>query len=315
MKAMSIFWIKKLLNGKSISAVIPRQILKSLDIEPNDLLSASLWELKYIAYHFKTYYGLYFWANIIERINEIRSMLNSYIEQEEIDIEPTTHIENKIESNKLIQKLKRSFDLSKLNDQPTIFSNQWRKIIRRFPSKIHLIGNKGNINQEIKENENNEKVMKLTTIMTEYKQRLGKDRNLNKIKSETLKDTIGQNSKKSLTARIYSAYAHSETQSKTNFSTPEKWNKKGFGYPKQTVKQAAKTIMKLKIPGAYKSTLIKHNLTGFVEPATLVKLGYKNTKECRLCHENDITYTHIIFDCPIAQFLINQAMLHFQILH
>ena len=311
MKAMSIFWVKKLIKGNSISVHIPKTILNTLGIIPSDLLTASLWELKYIAFHLRTYYSLNFWATIIERIEEFRQTLNTHINQDECDIEPTTHIQDKIQANRITQKLRRNFTPNNILNQPTIFSKHWIDTIRKFPAKIHLLGDNGNLNHELKLNESNNKIMTLTNIMTEYKQRLG-SRNINQIKSDPLRETLGQQSKKSVTSRIYSAYAHMEAKTKTNFSTPEKWYKKGFCYSRQVIKQAAKVIMKLKIPGSYKATLIKHNLLGFVEPKILVKLGYKNTKECNLCHDKDITYTHIIFDCPIAQFLINQACLHFQ---
>ena len=40
------------------------------------LLNASSWEIKFISHYFRKYYGLNFWATIIERITEYRVMLN-----------------------------------------------------------------------------------------------------------------------------------------------------------------------------------------------------------------------------------------------
>ena len=108
---------------------------------------------------------------------------------------------------------------------------------------------------------------------------------------------------------------NAETEAKTNFSTPSKWEKKGFAYSIKTIQKAARTIMNLKIPCTYKSCLLKHNLAGFIEPTVLAKLGYKTQDQCRLCHEENINYTHIIFDCTIEEFLRNQTELHFQLIH
>ena len=106
MKVMSIFWVKKLIKGNSISVHTPKTILNTLGIIPSDLLTASSWELTYIAFHLRAYYSLNFWASIIERINEFRQMLNTYIDQDECDIEPTNHIQDKILVNKITKKLR-----------------------------------------------------------------------------------------------------------------------------------------------------------------------------------------------------------------
>ena len=301
-------------RGEEHIIINTKKVLEALGVNQKDLLIASTWELKYIAYHFKNFFGLNFWANIIERISEFREMLNKHNGQDTIDNELTTNIENKKTANNTIQKLKRGFTIAKLNSKPTIFCKSWQTILREYPEKIHIMGRDGNLNNGIRMKCSEEQIATLEMTLIEYKERQN-NTNLDKIKSDVLMDTLGQNSKKSLTSRLYSSYIDRETQNKTNFSTPQKWDKKGFGYSRQNIKQAANLITKLKIPGTYKALLLKHNLSGFIEPKVLNKLGYKTDNECRMCHEKDISYTHLTYDCAVAQFLINQAMLHFQLIY
>merc|ERR1712082_353170 len=72
------------------------------------------------------------------QITELRLDLNVYNNQDNLDIEVTTEIDNKRIEKRITQNLKKRIDTTKLNDRPSIFDENWRSIIRKYPLKINI---------------------------------------------------------------------------------------------------------------------------------------------------------------------------------
>ncbi len=104
---MQVMWIKKLTSSKTLAAKIPNAALKIIGIEATDLLHAADWELKIVAHHLEKKFALSFWAAIIQQITELRWDLNIYINQDNLDIEVTTEIDNKRIAKRITQNLKK----------------------------------------------------------------------------------------------------------------------------------------------------------------------------------------------------------------
>ena len=217
-------WIKKLIENRSIATKIPNLAINTMNIEPIDLLHAADWEIKIVSHHLEKNSKLKFWSTIIVKILELRKDMNSYIGQDNIDIEVTTEITNKNITQRITRKLKKKLNLDSLNNRPSIFDPAWRMILRKFPLKINIFNAEKKLTHNLTLMTNNEQQETLGRIKDEYISRQTKT-NLDTIQPDLLAEHLTTGVHTSLTARLYRIKTKADTLKDINFSATNKWHK------------------------------------------------------------------------------------------
>ena len=308
--SISTSWISKLIKGENIASNTPRQAIENIGFPPDLLLWAADWELKILANLLNHKYGLSFWSKLLLNIIEIRNALNTEINKSTEHTEKTTEVRTGI-ATRITSKSKEHPNLKPLKGAPTLFDKEWIPFLIEHPCKINLLTKDRKLKQF---NLPQDKIEHLEKIIEDHN-----TRNPNTSHKEAQPDflimTLASNTKQSIATRTYNSLTASDTQNKSNFSATSKWEKLGFNYNRNTIETAAKTIKNLRVPGITKACLNKHNLCGYIQPAVLAKLKFRDDASCNACKEPKATYQHLLYECPLATFLRQQLQLHIRTVH
>ena len=88
-----------------------------------------------------------------------------------------------------------------------------------------------------------------------------------------------------------------------DFNSHNKWLKEGFCYSRQDIISGCQMITKSHLSGRVQSTILRHMHRGYMDPHQMKYLKLIERDKCKLCNDEEVTYSHIFIYCSIGRFI------------